>query len=47
MATREGSRASAYASRQSRCVPEQMPGLDDLEGELRRTEHLVQAQAPF
>jgi hypothetical protein len=47
MATREESRTSAYASRQSRYVPEQMPGLDDLEGELRRTEHLVQAQAPF
>jgi hypothetical protein len=30
MATREGSRAAAYASRQSRYIPEQVPGLDEL-----------------
>jgi hypothetical protein len=30
MATREGSRAAAYASRQSRYVPEQVSGLDEL-----------------
>jgi hypothetical protein len=51
MATREGSRVSLVRVRrpfrQSRYAPEQVPGLDDLEGELRPTEHLVQAQAPF